>query len=570
MRKNKILAAAIASALSLGAGNAFAAASPKLVLLQPAGKTAGGAETIADFNEPATAPKFSSDLLTGPLVALPSNAANGAGNAAFGGAGSNDRHFIVGYKLDLANDDNARLSSLITITATLNGGSWGTDIIPLQQAQYCNSASLTIAAAPAECNKTHTVPVSVAKSGTGGTTKDQSVSFTIRPNAGNFNTSDWFYFSFDVDDLVDFAATGAPLTLDMEASYILGKDVISPLGTKQQVQLASFVPGTEVTIRPADEPPIVKVDVGANSLQFKKDNVTSTTTVQIGVLSLQKSSGAVSFDGSSAYNNGVVESTLTITGAPFSASRNEPGMVFLDIDPVAGLTTSPSGDGIYTKDKDVLCTVTNDTMATCKLSGSVDPKASVAGFTIPIMLTADGKTEILPQEDAPIGLWEVQLGPTGSTGSKKPYESALTHITSNGTKCTLYNIPDEMGGLDAVSIRVTNKNTKLPGKIFGEIVLEDGTKPYGSKPLELLSLEASQTVRLFAGDAVANANANEEPPPFDLTFGGKYSWPGQRARLIITSTLVSGDVEALALVRNKLNSGPGMNMSTGATGTGCK
>jgi hypothetical protein len=134
----------------------------------------------------------------------------------------------------------------------------------------------------------------------------------------------------------------------------------------------------------------------------------------------------------------------------------------------------------------------------------------------------------------------------------------------------LYNIPDETGGLDGVSVRITNKNTKLPGKIFGEIILEDGTKPYGLKPLELITLEPSQTVRLYAGDAASNANASEEPTPFDLTFGGKYSWPGQRARLYITSTLVSGDVEALALVRNKLHGGPGMNMSTGATGTGCK
>jgi hypothetical protein len=566
MRKNKILTAAIASALSLGtlgAGTVLAA-SPTLLVLQPAAQLAGGDPAKADFAKPATASEYAAELFVDADAAIATD--DNAASNSFDVGANDDRHFIVGYKLDLGSDADARASTLIIVTATLNGGTWGKDILPTQ-ALYCDTAGIVInGGAPAGCNATHGFgPVQISKSGPGGTDKDNVVSFSIqslKTVKDYFNASDWFYFSFDVDDLVDFSAAGNSLSIEMKAEYVLGANMVTPLGSPVSKGLATFVRGASPDVNAAAPPPSkVVVDVAENSLKFKAD-ATTTTKAKIGTIELASSIGSTTrdYDGSSNYIVGNLESDLTITNGPFSASRTEPGMVFLDVD----------NDNTYTAGTDILCAVKSDTTAECKVSSTVAPVVDQDGlqngFKVPIIVVADGTTEILPQDDAPIGTWNVSI----DGGTKRATIDTLTHIKSNGTKCTLYNIPDETGGLDGVSVRLTNKNTKLAGKVFGEIILEDGTKPYGSKPLELVTLEPSQTLRLFAGDAAANANEKEQPQPFDLTFGGKYSWPGQRARLYITSTLVNGDLEAVALVRNKLHGGPGMNMSTGATGTGCK
>jgi hypothetical protein len=170
------------------------------------------------------------------------------------------------------------------------------------------------------------------------------------------------------------------------------------------------------------------------------------------------------------------------------------------------------------------------------------------------MVVADGTTSIATLSDPPTAILDMTYT---SGGTKKTYKGKLRHIKDNGTKCTLYNIPDGTAGrgsLDGVSVRFTNKSTTRTGTIFGDLIDEKGVSIYGARKT-LATVEPSATVRLNSG----------EGGDLDLTFG-QYNWAGQRAKLVITSDLQ--DVEIFGLVRN-VQGGPSMNVSTGATGNGC-
>jgi hypothetical protein len=128
MRNNKILTAAIASALSLSAGSAFAAQS--ISLMQPQGGTA-----VAGLTTPvANALTFASELFPAANIAS-------SGTAATAFVPFTADAFVVRYDTGLTGSVGSTAS--MVITATLSGGTWGKAIEPAAQVMLCSTPTLS-------------------------------------------------------------------------------------------------------------------------------------------------------------------------------------------------------------------------------------------------------------------------------------------------------------------------------------------------------------------------------------------------------------------------------------------
>jgi hypothetical protein len=535
MRNNKILAAAIASALSLGAGSAFAAIDA--VLLHPA----GGDDTTAGPGTAGVA-TYASEIFSSAATTIPSSAGGALDNSLVTGTAVDeiDDSFIVRIKLN----SNASTADAVVIKATLSTGTWGSPLVPTQL-RYCTSISMDDLATNEECDDLATPVVKVSKGNLQSTDTDSTADFVIQRLAGepDFTASDWIFFAFDVDDLNAFQTTNGTVTLTIEAEARSGNFSPMSLGSRT-IDLARSDSALAVTIRANTEPQTIAVDVAQNYLKFIKGSA-NTQVVSLGDVILEPKTGVKSYNGSDNYSattNAGKSGTFTVNNGIFSASKGT-NAVFLDL----------NGNDIF-DGNDIVGVVNSDTTATFALSNAnIDNLIASKAVPPRVMVTVDGTTPIATLPDAPQALLEISFG----EGKPKPYPGKLRHIKDNGTKCTLYNIPDGtagLGSLDGISVRVTNKSKDRTGTIFGELFDEKGVSIYGSRKT-LSTIEPSATVRFNTG----------EGGDLDLTYG-QYHWAGQRAKLVITSDLQ--DVEIFGLVRN-VQGGPNMNVSTGATGNGC-
>jgi hypothetical protein len=558
MRNNKILAAAIASALSLGAGSAFAATS--LELRQPGGYAAGqkltpvvptgdvGAERVVPV------PVFASELFS-TTIATTQGAATAANPYV---AGSFDDAFVVMFRTGMAAAMANNEGSLVIKASLNNSATWGANLVP-EQVRYCSSLAVPGAAivVGTECNQLRVSGAGAAGSGTvliskgsiQGLTTESTAEFVIQPQSGaKFTTSDYLFFQFDVDDLPSFKTNGS-LSLTMEANFIMQGPIVQSLGSST-IEIARSDSGLKVNILPNADPEVIAVDVAQNYLQFVK-GATNTKAVSLGTIKLGKNttSDPKMWNGSTPFdfkNLGFAQktATLTVTNGIFSASKAA-NAVFLDV----------NNDKVFTAGTDIAAVVNSDTQATWTLTNASSAIDNLYDKELAIVVTVDGTTPIATLADPPLATFELLLSPNME---KKVYTGKLRHIKDNGTKCTLYNIPDGTAGggsIDVVSVRFTNKSRTRAGTVYGELFGEDGVSIYGSRKT-LATVAEGVTVRLNSG----------EGGDMDLTFAGQYKWSGQRARLVITSDLQ--DVEVFALVRN-INGGPSMNVSTGANGNGC-
>jgi hypothetical protein len=399
------------------------------------------------------------------------------------------------------------------------------------------------------CNGLHSfTPVAVSKGVLPSKESDSTADFVIQrtDNTKEFNTSDWVFFAFDVDDLGAFQNTNGVLRLTMEASVVsLGAPI--PLGTAT-IDLAKSDSALQVAITPNREPQLIAVDVAQNYLKFVK-GTTTTQVVSLGDVVMQPKDGVRDYNGSNDYPIGAVpkKGTLTVTNGIFSASKGT-NAVFLDL----------NNNNTFDEGTDIAAVVKDDTTAVWELEDPADDLVQnlidAAKQPPRIVVVVDGTTPIATLSEAPRALLEIFFD---DSATPKRYTGKLRHIKDNGTKCTLYNIPDGtagLGSLDGVSVRITNKSKDRTGTIFGELYDEKGVNLYGSRKT-LATIEPMATIRLNTG----------EGGDLDLTYG-QYHWAGQRARLVITSDLQ--DIEMFGLVRNT-QGGPNMNVSTGATGNGC-
>jgi hypothetical protein len=475
-------------------------------------------------------------------IATPSGTSTISTNGGF--LTASDDSFIVMFRPGISAALASSARSII-IKATLSTGTWGADIVP-SQLTLCGSSGLALPVVAVDsCGLDNTdAPVLVAKGSLQSKTTDSVADFIVQSQVTTspfFTTSDWFFFQFDVDDLTSFGGNGS-LSLTMEALAAIPGVANQSVGTST-LEIARSTEGLSVKITPNTDPQTIAVDVAQDYKQFIKGS-TNTTTVSLGDLTIDiNSTNPVKQDGSNEFEISDFSSksaTLTVTNGIFSASKGA-NAVFLDL----------NGDDIFGTG-DIAGVVSSDNVATWNLTSS--NIETLRDNDARFMVVADGTTSIATLSDPPTAILDMTYT---SGGTKKTYKGKLRHIKDNGTKCTLYNIPDGTAGrgsLDGVSVRFTNKSTTRTGTIFGDLIDEKGVSIYGARKT-LATVEPSATVRLNSG----------EGGDLDLTFG-QYNWAGQRAKLVITSDLQ--DVEIFGLVRN-VQGGPSMNVSTGATGNGC-
>jgi hypothetical protein len=251
--------------------------------------------------------------------------------------------------------------------------------------------------------------------------------------------------------------------------------------------------------------------------------------------------------------------TLQVTAAPFAASGS---LVFLSGD---GNFKADDGDGVWEKGESIIADSIDSTSAKWNLiiptTGDSKLEELVKESPMYICLKANGTAEINEQAVAPTATFTYKYD-SGST--EKTYSPRrLRHIKNNGSNCTFYNVPDGTGtaSLDKVRIKIHNRSTTKIGTLRGTLYDEKGKELFTNQNL----LPAEDT--LGPGKTI-NLNTGEGDE-FDIAKLATSGWTGQRAVLKLTSNLQEEEFEAFAYVRSASGQSVG-NLSTGATGSGCK
>jgi hypothetical protein len=256
--------------------------------------------------------------------------------------------------------------------------------------------------------------------------------------------------------------------------------------------------------------------------------------------------------------SGASEATLQVISGPFVASG---GLVFLSAD---GTFKADDGDGVWETGESIIADAIDSTNAKWELKETGNNKlAEIVGATngMKICLQANGNVEINEQPVAPTATFSFKYdaGSTAKTYSPR----RLRHIKNNGSNCTFYNVPDGTGteSLDKVRIKIHNRSTTKIGTLRGTLYDEKGEELFTNQNL----LPAEDT--LGPGKTI-NLNTGEGNE-FDIAKLATSGWTGQRAILKLTSNLQEEEFEAFAYVRSASGQSVG-NLSTGATGSGCK
>jgi hypothetical protein len=587
MRNNKILATAIATALPLSAGVILLGASSAFALdLVSHGTTATATGAIPAVGTSNTAPTFATQLFPGDI-----NIASATGTVAYTATSCpanlniplDNSALVTRYQIPLAAVGIAEFTAggIVKVTATLSGSAgWATSpgFNPTGNVVFCNGATdIVTSGALITCGATL---ATISKSSIVTDKGASSVEFAVQAvPVGNGATikeaSAFLFFCPDVD--ADFLSTaGSSLTLTMSGKATLGNQEL-PMGSAETVTIASSVQGinlyidegTSVTPTPANpaQPAQAAISFNADALKFAvgatKTNMTDVDRVSLGRILIRGADGAKDRNGSSAYIPATASwsGKLTITDGPFSASTG-PNQVFLDNDGNCQFDTATVPPSVAAN------SVTNNKAEWTLLNGiQLTALYQPAGTGMHVCVIADGVKTIEEQAKAPSAT--LQMGATGQTATVYP-PGRLRHLKENGTKCTLYNVPDgtETGttlSTDVVSVRITN-TSKNPGRLFATLYDQSGKPLYTpNKRVSLGDIAPYQTLRYYTGQENMDGYSVDK----DLTTLGIVGhWVGQRATLIIASDLNEEDISIFGLVRNR-HGGPNMNMSTGATGNGC-
>jgi hypothetical protein len=572
MRNNKILAAAIASALSLGAGSAFAAAS--LELRQPGIFENAGVGDDTDATVPYPAGKtvtFASELFTSATTSVPRE----VGQAAV--AYFSDDSFIVAFNLGVGTGTTrgpVTGGNAVSVKATLSQGTWAGGILPLEQVVLCATNALVplaglapLPAAPGAClGGDGPTATTISKGSLTSSDTDSVADFFIQVAAAEtLETTATLFFSFAIDDLQALQNNGS-VTLTME-SFVIASGATLPAGTPAPITLANSLPGLSTDfLTPETVPSKVYIDVDQALKGFVEGGSTPTQVVSLGTLKISDASSNPlprDVDGSTQFTfdptgTGVTASgKLQIQSGIFSASMtgNATGKVFLD-----------DGDGIYSETADILADQVDKTNASWNFDATDLKKIYDVGGGMKILVLVDGVAEIEEQPVAPTGTFSMKY----NSDTERTYPPRkLRHIKRNGSKCTLYNIPDGRvpnpdGGnisLDKVTVRIHNRSNTKTGTLRGTLIDQTGKVLFTNQDL-LPSADAlgpNMTIRLNTG----------EGGEYDLTTLASGHWIGQRARLVLTSNLQDDDLEVFGLVRSQQDESMG-NLSTGATGNSCQ
>lgn len=381
----------------------------------------------------------------------------------------------------------------------------------------------------------------------GGQAEQNSVVFLVQASNANIITKKTLLqFKFDVTN-VGSSLSGVGGSVGLEVGW--GASYGSYDIETDSVTLVTAKKGTDIIFEKGDED--VEIDVAQGSTKFINSDY-GDTAVSLGTLEMNIPATAAKIanlvNDYGVANGGATSGTLTITNGIFGASSADDG-VFIEI---------TGTDCAFTDTDDIPATDLTPTEATWELTE--DNLTDMAGTAKKICVVASGDAAINDNTEAP----EATLAVTYASGLTTFDNNKLALIKRNGTVCTFYNVPNA-NAKDEAFFRFTNKSTK-EGTLLGTLKNRDGDVLFQDVTLQdALAIKATVVVKatdLHQAAIDANSAALE---------AGKL-WAG-RAILTVSSDLP--DMEGFGLLRGKdltnpgSTTGPLINVSTGATGSGC-
>ena len=383
----------------------------------------------------------------------------------------------------------------------------------------------------------------------GGNAGDTQVTFYIMPNKENvFRVAqDTLVLRFSMKNLGILKSAGEEINMTAKV-FPSTTDATLFDGTTEPAKVATSVRATNIALDSYGGP--VEIDVAQGNTQFvasgSPDAFISSTKVTYGKIEINEnnnnpldSSGTLwSFENSSGSTTGV----LTITNGVFSASLNDPGKVFLDL----------NQDGIYDDGSDIPATTVSADGKTAEWNLSKDELVRI--YNTPkgadIVLEVDGTSAINQLSEGAKATFKIDYG----SGNSDTYNRDLIYIKRNGVACTIYNVPT-LATIDRANIRITNTSGS-DATVYATLRNAQGIKLFDNVVL-IDALVPNAT--FYTNSEMLEAKVQEVNPTL-------VPLPNQRMVLDINSNVKS--LEIFGLVRNA-SGGPLTNMSVAASGNGC-
>ncbi|MDY6993912.1 MAG: hypothetical protein SVR94_15095, partial [Pseudomonadota bacterium] len=238
MRENKVLAVAIASALSIGTG---AVQAGTLYLLDPRGGEAGSGSV-------ASPPVYATEFFpaSGTTEVIP-QALPGKGASGYSGPNGTPRYHV---QYDFDNDAiGDELETPFEIQFSLNNGAtWGAEV---NAALMSGGGDVRLISEETLAPYASSPEISKAA---GGNPTDSTVTFLVQANeTDNLPKSAIFEFVFDMDDLNSLNTRGNTIDLTVEPRANVGTSVIA-VDTIQSIPIAQSEEGVQVAILPDTTP----------------------------------------------------------------------------------------------------------------------------------------------------------------------------------------------------------------------------------------------------------------------------------------------------------------------------
>jgi hypothetical protein len=566
MTRNKILSAAIASALSMGGGLAQALDDPStgtFVLTAVDGDTTTAAQTgnLEDATVLAT-PAVAMELFQDGMEAqiLPDPVPAGATNPAAGGA-----NFVTRYELDATD----AIEKTFYVTYTLSGDAqWAKNLSVGAVADADELAANYIVGSHFNLVRDTNNTVFILDSS--GTTDDNVAKFVVR--AGDTvlgidkeDNDAALVFAFQIDNLTALQTAGASVTLKIELANVDGSALPNANASKTITLVESKAGGTILIKENAETD--VRIDVGEGGTKFAGSDAGGPQSASLGTISVANAGNVMMYDLTTSWTfaGDTTTGSLILSNAPLAASQtHDPSattpinLVYIDNngdcddEDIVAATVDDATTANWTDTQ-----LTDTVLGTDMIAATV---AAVAANDLSLLPTIcvkvpDGNTvQINQTSEAPEAVLKISY----FKHKDVLYKGTLRYIKRNGAVCTLYNVPDEGQG-DKINIRITN-----PGSGSGTLsanLRDDNNNLILTNQLlnDGNNITANQTVVLNSAKLVELAQA------------AGHSGVWGRGILTITSTL--SEMKVLGLLRQRTasigTSTPLMPMSSGASGNGC-
>ena len=395
-----------------------------------------------------------------------------------------------------------------------------------------------------------------------------TITFNIDPTTNNVDPGDRFTLdTFDIKVVEnEFATPGKKATITI--SFTEG------VGDTQTKTLMETAAGTTVTFtKGTDEP---EIDVSASSFKFTPTAAGDNNAARAVIGTVQVTGAPTDIynldmnQTAATWAIGTPTGSLNITSGPFSSLDSRAQVFIEDGDTNCDHVGSP------------IDATLNGEQATFSI-------ASVAFLAtqknICIVVPDDNSVQIDETDEAP----QASVTVNHAQGSVTSSTATLWHLQNNGAVCTVYNVTDGAtpGPSDTAYLRITNLGS-APATVMGTLVGQTGQSVFEGVDLGVFAenqippiegvasgqLNAKATLVLNSGhlDTIARdplLAANPQYPDF------------KRGVLTVTSTAKKGTLEVYALLRADNKSlfdalggtfeeqQPQMNMSAGGTLKGC-